>query len=91
MVWVKIKEKFHGKTNPTPLWKKYRSEHEARSEARSWNSMNNRDHLTILRVSKEKPTGLKEKGHGIYHQTKTTVVRKAKPRRSSGTGFNSLW
>ena len=66
MVWIKFKEKFHGKKYV--FWKKKKSVSEAREEAKSWNRFDNpMEHLSVVKSTQERPKGLRKTKHrGIY-------------------------
>ncbi|HUT00419.1 MAG TPA: hypothetical protein VMY59_08895 [Candidatus Thermoplasmatota archaeon] len=70
MVWVKYKEKFHGKK--TTFWKKKPTVKAARLECRQWNMFDNPyEHVSVMRTTKNRPTGLRKTKHrGIYSQVK---------------------
>jgi lipopolysaccharide biosynthesis glycosyltransferase len=97
VIWVKAKEKFHGKDMGT-FWKTYKSETEAKVFARQWNSLNSRDHITVLKLSKTKPTGLRPtKYKTIYKEVKggkVTIPHKTVHRtmvhKSKGGFFGDL-
>ena len=95
MVWVRIREKFHGVVNPKPMWSKYKSLAHAKHETAKWNGLTSRDQLKILAVRKEKPVGIVRKYTNIYHETKRfklprqkrVVRRQSTPKDIFGGAF----
>ena len=66
MIWVKYKEKWHGKKYI--FWTRKSNILSARKEVKQWNQFNNPyERLTLVTTRKDRPTGLrKTRYRGIY-------------------------
>lgn len=96
MVWVRIREKFHGAVNKTPIWQHYKTAKQARVEIGGWNRLTPRDHLTVLATRQVKPVGLVKKHPNVYHETsryvhpKKRVVHHSRQKDIFGGAFKNL-